>query len=362
MIHKYATFGPSCDSTEVLVQMLQEGITGMRLNLSHTSLEESADRIRNYMEACRTVNRRPELLIDLHGPEQRIGRLKGHLPVRTGAKVVAASRNTGEECPCIPVSPLILVNLVPGDHLLIRDGLIQLEVEKALPASVPALQDGEALPETDDGRFLRFQCTVLRGGTVRSLQSVKIEGKEVYGNLVTSADRENLQKAALFGVTSVMQPFVRSGEDIHALRKILRDLGLHARIFAKIESQTGLANLDSIIDAADVVVIARGDLGNTMPLWELPAVQKEISTRCRQKNRPFMVVTQMLHSMEENAVPTRAEVSDIFHAVLDGAAYVMITGESAVGRFPAEASRYLCRTADEAESYLLHHDLPPVLA
>ena len=153
------------------------------------------------------------------------------------------------------------------------------------------------------------------------------------------------------GVTSVMQPFVRGAEDLRTLRSVLEKRKLKLRIFAKIESLTGLANLETIIPFADVIVIARGDLGNAMPLWELPRAQKKIARSCQEAGKPFLTVTQLLASMTQNASPTRAEVSDIFNAILDGASAVMVTGETAVGRYPVEVIRYLAKTVETAEDY-----------
>ena len=147
-----------------------------------------------------------------------------------------------------------------------------------------------------------------------------------------------------------MQPFVRNREDLKNLRNAMKECGCeNLKIFAKIENLKGVESLEDFMDLADEVVIARGDLGNAMPLWELPAVQKRISAECRNRNVPFMVVTQMLASMEKSAVPTRAEVSDIYNAVLDGASSVMVTGETAVGDYPVEVIRYLSNTVKEAE-------------
>ena len=166
-------------------------------------------------------------------------------------------------------------------------------------------------------------------------------------------DLQNLSLAVSYGVTGVMQPFVRDKNDLETVRSTLdRFGGKDIRLFAKIENQEGVRNLDELIPACDEIVIARGDLGNAMPLWELPRVQKDISKKCRVAGRDFMVVTQMLYTMEHAAVPTRAEVSDIFNAVCDGAASVMVTGETAVGDYPVEAIRYLFKTASEAVQYL----------
>ena len=150
-----------------------------------------------------------------------------------------------------------------------------------------------------------------------------------------------------------MQPFVRTRQDPETVRTALNaSSGSAIRLFAKIENLEGAANLPELLGACDEIVIARGDLGNAMPLWELPRVQKQIAAACRKAGRPFMVVTQMLASMEHRSVPTRAEVSDIFNAVLDGAASVMVTGETAVGDYPVEVIRYLANTVQEALAYM----------
>ena len=163
---------------------------------------------------------------------------------------------------------------------------------------------------------------------------------------LTAEDRANLAQAGRFGVTHILQPFVRGREDLLTLRSALAELGLdQVKIMAKIENRRGMEKLDEILEEADVICIARGDLGNSMPLWELPSAQKRIARTCRAAGKPFFVVTQLLWSMEERAVPTRAEVSDIYNAVLDGSCALMLTGETAAGRHPLEAMEYLAKTA-----------------
>ena len=150
-----------------------------------------------------------------------------------------------------------------------------------------------------------------------------------------------------------MQPFVRSSDDLVLVRKVLDENGCEdIKIYAKIENASGVKNIVSFLDLCDEVIIARGDLGNSMPLWELPHTQKYISKICNDHDKPFMVVTQMLSSMEKSAVPTRAEVSDIYNAVLDGAYSVMVTGETAIGEYPVEVIRYLYNTAQEALKHM----------
>ncbi|MBQ9325772.1 MAG: pyruvate kinase [Clostridia bacterium] len=363
MTEIFATMGPSCSTEDVFLAMLREGLTGIRLNLSHASIPESHDKIAAYRSACEKAGCPAEIMIDLHGPEQRIGWLKKRLTLAPGDPVILKSRRTGETLPVVTASPCFLDALSVGDEILIHDGMVRLRVTEQLPSlyarkgEVPLCAEEEALPaeDTEDrpGETLRrFLCETVNGGTVASMQSIKIVGKEVYGSVVTDADRENLDLAAENGITCVMQPFVRSGEDVCAVREALRERGLQCRIFAKIESLTGVEHLSDILREADVIVIARGDLGNAVPLWDLPGVQKRIARACRAAGRPFMVVTQMLDSMTARPVPTRAEVSDIFNAVLDGAACVMVTGETSVGRYPVEVVRYLTRTVRSAEAYM----------
>ncbi|MBQ9010912.1 MAG: pyruvate kinase [Clostridia bacterium] len=346
MVKIYGTFGPSCQSQGILEKMIQEGVDGMRLNLSHTSLEESRFKIKHY-RACTSRPEEREIIIDLHGPEIRTGYLKSAVTLSEGTEFILKSKKTGETLPVVSVPPVFLEALEPGDEILFRDGQIKAQVVSELEPS----QSEAETEETEKGRFRRFLCRSTQSGIVNSLQTVKIIGKEVYGSTVTTRDHENLALAKELGITGIMQPFVRGSEDIQSVREAMELYGLDLRIFAKIESETGLRHLDSIIESADVIVIARGDLGNAVPLWELPRIQKEIAAKCLDAGKPFMVVTQMLDSMIRKPIPTRAELTDIFNAVMDGASYVMVTSETSVGKYPVDVIRYLSRTVREAESY-----------
>jgi len=192
-------------------------------------------------------------------------------------------------------------------------------------------------------------AVVVRPGTLKPGKSLAVIGKELPMPTLTDSDRKNIGMAAEYGVTGVMLPFVRNREDLLTLRSALQAAGAEkVEIFAKIENMQGVHAIDELLPWCDQIVIARGDLGNAMPLWKLPGIQKRLAASCRAKKKPFMVVTQMLDSMHERAVPTRAEVLDIYNAVLDGAASVMLTGETAAGRYPVEAMEYLVRTGEEA--------------
>lgn len=317
----YGTLGPACAKAETLGKMLTLGMSGIRLNLSHMSLEEAEPMLSALRNAETDSGKRCRLLIDMQGPELRIGVLDAPLQLSEGTRI---------NPDILRLPPQIREAIRPGQEILLDDGKLLLQAEA----------DGKA--------------RVIRGGKLGSRKSIALPGTEIHLPPLTGADLGNIACAADFGVTGVMQPFVRSAEDLKAVRAALDDAGgQKIRLFAKIEDLNGVNCLPKLMDAADEIVIARGDLGNAVPLWELPAVQKRISSCCRAAGKPFMVVTQMLSSMEQNAVPTRAEVSDIFNAVLDGAASVMVTGETAAGKHPVEVIRYLVNTADEAERYLL---------
>ena len=324
----YGTFGPACASEEILIQMIECGLTGMRLNLSHSSLRDSKSYVEAYQCACEKCGVKPQILIDMQGPELRIGRLDKPLNLQEDEQVLLGGRNAA-----IPVPEVVMPAMEAGDEVLLDDGKIALQIIG------------------NDGTHA--EAVVKRGGILCSHKSIKITGKQVSLPVLTEHDVSNLRLAAEYGVTGLMQPFVRSGQDLVQVRKsLVENHAGHVKILAKIENREAVANLQSIMKEADVIIIARGDLGNDMELWELPAVQKDIEQACKQAGKPFVVVTQMLASMEEHPVPTRAEVSDIFNAVADGAYGVMITGESAVGKYPVEAVKYLANTARSAEAWL----------
>ena len=323
----YGTIGPACRDTEILKRMFQEGMDGVRLNLSHTSLEEAKAMIKSCHRAASECGINPELLIDMQGPELRVGILEAPLRLADGDVIGIDA---------IPLPEIVkhaLEDSDPGQELLLDDGKILLDT--VYPHHIQ-----------------RVSLRVVRGGLLQSRKSVALPGCEFRTPAMTENDRDQIKRAKEFGVTAVMQPFVRSREDLIELRDVLDQADCNSiRLLAKIENRDGINRLRELIPHCDEVVIARGDLGNSMDLWELPAAQKHISEICREEGRNFMVVTQMLDSMTHRQVPTRAEVSDIFNAVVDGAASVMVTGETATGDYPVLVIRYLCKTVREAEAY-----------
>jgi pyruvate kinase len=321
----YGTIGPACRDSEILKQMFSEGMDGIRLNLSHTSLDAASAMIESCHKAACECGVSPELLIDMQGPELRVGRMVNPITLEDGTLISTADILLPE------VVRHYLKESDPGQQVLLDDGKILLRSESS-----------------SRGTVLR----VIRGGLLESRKSVALPGCIFHAPAMTENDREQIKRAKEYGVTAVMQPFVRSQEDLIEVRNALDDAGCEdIRLLAKIENNDGINKLEELIPHCDEIVIARGDLGNAMNLWELPAAQKHISAVCREAGRDFMVVTQMLDSMTHRQVPTRAEVNDIFNAVVDGAASVMVTGETASGDYPVQVIRYLCKTVREAEVY-----------
>lgn len=318
----YATLGPACCRADLLTELLDMGLTGFRLNLSHTTLTACRPWTEAVQQARAASGRPTELIIDMRGPELRMGALPQPVPLAEGDSAILGPGG-------LPVEPDILAAVTPGQEILLDDGFIALRAESC-------------------GRAVT--CTVTRGGVLESRKSITLPGVELCRPALTEQDLLDLDNAAGQGVTAVMQPFVRSRHELEQVRAALHARGLdRLTLFAKVEDRQGWQSLPQWMDACDVVTVARGDLGSNLGLLHLPAAQKDIAARCRRAGKPFLVVTQLLHSMIDHPAPTRAEVLDIYNAVLDGADCLMLTGETAQGRYPAEASAWLIRVAREAE-------------
>lgn len=355
----YGTIGPACCDTDTLVRLFEKGMTGIRINLSHTSLKDASTWIDNIQTAYRSVCKetgKPDILMDLRGPELRIGRLTAdckirendiltlvkdgqeHVPDSTEVPVSVSKDIPASALNKIPVPGLILPYLKMGQEILVDDGKVLLVVEE--------------LTLAEDKSMGGVKCRVLRGNVIKSGKSIALPGIRIASQTLTDSDRENIAAAKEYGITGVMLPFVRNREDLMNLKEELCKVGAEGiRIFAKIENMEGVSQLPELFLYCDEIVIARGDLGNALPLWKLPVLQEQIARRCKAVRKPFMVVTEMLASMEQKEVPTRAEVSDVFRAVESGAASVMLTGETAAGKYPVEAMTYLVNTVKETEEF-----------
>lgn len=345
-LNYYGTLGPACADSDILKRMFEAGMTGLRLNTSHGRLADAGDWIRLADGAAGEAGRDWELLIDLRGPELRIGSLAGSLLLEEGKAVILQGHASEEEVirsaavtalPVIPAPNGIFEAAQTGDILWLDDSKLKLQVIHV------------------DRSNRQLSAKVLCGGTLQSGKSLAIDGVEVAAPALTDVDIENIRYAGSSGLrlAAVVQPFVRSREDLLEVRRTLDANGCgDTAIMAKIENMSGVQALPELLPHCDSVVIARGDLGTAVSLPMLPVVQKQIEKLCHKAGKPYMVVTQMLDSMMHTPVPTRAEVSDIAHAVYCGAASLMLTGETAAGRYPAEAMACLIQTAEAMERYI----------
>ena len=376
MIRYYGTLGPACENLEILKKMFLQGMTGARLNLSHTSLTACEKMLEIYFKAAEEISssaklvkdadkevtkdvtkevgkettkemsKWPELIIDLQGPELRVGMLCEGLHLTEGGIVSLSVQVDESGKNIIPIPWEVLSKIECGQKLMLDDGKMLLEVLEDLN------QESLSANKENNSQNAKVSCRVLRGGYLTSRKSIAVPECEICLPTLTAMDMENIAVAKKYGVTGVMLPFVRSVIDLQNLRKALEKAGAgDIKIFAKIENLEGVKRLEELIPACDEIVIARGDVGNSVPLWELPVVQEHIAETCKKHQKEFMVVTQMLASMEHHPVPTRAEVSDIYRAVNSGASSVMLTAETAVGEYPVEAIEYLVKTGQAAKEH-----------
>ena len=326
------TIGPASEEEATLAAMLDAGMDVARLNLSHGTLEEHARRLERVRRLAAERGRIVAVMLDIQGPKIRLGEVGADRAVRPGDELtlVGVASPQAEVDGAVPVVyPALARSVRPGQAIFLDDGAIRLTVEAVEGA--------------------RVRCRVHNAGTIRSRKGVALPGVDVDLPAIGEADRQHLRWAAQVGVDVVAASFVRRGEHVEAVRRELRSAGSSACVVAKIESAQGLRHLDEIVAAADGVMVARGDLGVDIPLEEVPLAQKAIIRRCNEAGKPVIVATQMLESMVHSPLPTRAEVTDVANAIFDGADAVMLSGETAVGRYPVEAVAMLHRIALSAE-------------
>ena len=325
------TIGPASDSPEVMERMLLAGMNVARLNFSHGDFSGHERVIRNLRAASRATGRRLAIMADLPGPKMRIGQLENEpIELRPGDRFTLTSEDITGTADRVSVSFAKLANVVkPGETLYLNDGLIQLEVENVKGNDV--------------------QCRVVAGGELRSRKGLNLPGIDLGISAFTDHDRNCMKFALENGVDAVSQSFVNRADDIRAVREAAADLGYQPFVIAKIERSNALDYLEEIIDAADGIMIARGDLGVEVPIEQIPVVQKRLMRLANMRAKPVITATQMLESMTQNRRPTRAEATDVANAILDGTDCVMLSGESAMGTYPVEAVEMLVKIAAAIE-------------
>lgn len=314
-----ATVGPACDSVPSLARLIELGVDVFRINAAHGTQTDFAKKLSNIVEARRITGFRAAVLLDLSGPKIRLGQLlKDPLEVEPGCELTFVRGETvaNEYQMCSNYERLV-DEVVQGDSIMLADGMIALQVIDKQPDS--------------------FKCRVLTSGTIRSRQGINLPGVTLSVSSMMPQDVENAIWAAKNEIDFVSLSFVRCAQDVLSLKNLMDSMNARALVVAKIEKREALNNLESIVEAADGVMVARGDLGVEIDVAETPVAQKRIIEVCRQKLKPVIVATQMLESMHENRRPTRAEASDVANAILDGADACMLSGETAIGRYPAEA-------------------------
>ena len=325
------TIGPASRSPEVLKQLIAAGMNVARLNFSHGDLSGHARDIEAIRQASNAVDRPVAIMADLPGPKIRIGELADEpLELVNGQPLTLTTETVAGTVDRLSVVfPELPSVLVPGDHVYINDGFIQLKVV--------------------DVRAPEVRCVVVVGGPIRSRKGLNIPDVDLGISAFTDHDRRCLEFALACGVDAVSQSFVESAADIRAVREAARAMGHDPMIIAKIERSRAVENLAAILDAADGIMVARGDLGVEIPIAKIPSVQKKIVAMANRLGKPIITATQMLESMVSNRLPTRAEATDVANAILDGTDCVMLSGESAVGDYPVASVRMLSAIATDIE-------------
>ncbi|HEY7729540.1 MAG TPA: pyruvate kinase [Gaiellaceae bacterium] len=334
-----ATIGPASSTTEIIGALIEAGMDGARLNMSHGTRDDHSLLARRIRETQESIGRPVALIADLQGPKLRIGDLDAAVELERGASVVIAGEEAARDGD-LPVSPSVLGSVLqPGNDVLIDDGHVRLRVE-AVERS-------------------RARCEVVVGGVVGSHKGVNLPGVPLPIPSLTRKDLDDLDVALELGVDFVALSFVRSASDVKALRTLIEAAGSHAFVIAKIEKAEAVAALDEILFEAHGVMVARGDLGVEIGVAEVPLLQKRIISKALERGKPVITATQMLESMLHLPEPTRAEASDVANAILDGTSAVMLSGETAVGDYPVEAVQYMDRVALAVEPSLgYRHEIP----
>lgn len=330
------TIGPSSNSDETIRALIENGMSVARLNFSHGSHEDHAGMIARIRAASEQLNRPVAILQDLCGPKIRVGEVRPEgLRLSSGQRFVLTTdiSKTGEDC--VAVSYMDLPNQVkPGDRILLADGLMELNVQKTTEKQIV--------------------CKVITGGLLTSHKGINLPTSTLEIPALTEKDRRDLLFGLEKDVDFVALSFVRSAADIHTIKRIIHRQGKKTPVIAKFEKHEAIENADAILAAADGVMVARGDLGVEIPLENVPIIQKRVVRKANSLGKPVIIATQMLRSMVDSPRPTRAEATDVANAVLDGADAVMLSEETASGRYPVEAVKFMARIEASAELQYPH--------
>lgn len=328
------SIGPASTDPAVMSKMVEAGMNVARINFSHATMEERAAVVNSVHKVREMTGKNVAILYDTKGPEFRNGMVEGDGINLVEGKTIRMVKETvvGNEERFSVNHPQAIDNLDVGSIVLLENGLMKIQVVSV----------------EDDG----VTCKIINGGVLGNKKSLNAPGVKLDIPFISDIDREDIIYACEHEGDYLALSFVSSKEDVLAAREILKEYNREdLKIISKIESTTGVENLDSIIDVSDGIMVARGDLGVEVPMQQLPKYQKIMIERCREKGKLVVVATEMLESMKKSARPTRAEVSDVANAVLDGTDAVMLSGETTVGKFPVEVVRYMAEICKDTEEY-----------
>ncbi|AOY74753.1 pyruvate kinase [Clostridium formicaceticum] len=335
------TLGPASEEKEVFKQLVENGLNVARLNFSHGTHEEHGKRIETVKEVREELNLPVAILLDTKGPEIRTGKFEDpEVYLQEGQTFTLTTREVlGNAIICSISYSGLAKDVKAGDSILIDDGLIGLRVQKIID-------------ETD------IECIVENAGVVKNHKGVNVPGVKINLPAITDKDKADIEFGIKMDIDFIAASFVRKPEDVLAIRKILEENNAeHIQIISKIENQEGVDNLDAIIEVSDGIMVARGDLGVEIPTEEIPLVQKNMIEKCNKVAKPVITATQMLDSMIRNPRPTRAEVTDVANAILDGTDAIMLSGETAAGKYPIEAVKTMTSIAKRIETSIDYRTL-----
>ncbi|MBU4141042.1 MAG: pyruvate kinase [Candidatus Omnitrophica bacterium] len=327
-----ATLGPSADSQSILRKMILGGLDAVRLNFSHGTDAEHLHRIKLVRSLNRKMKRAIKIMQDLEGYRIRVGRLRNEVLLKKNAMLYLTQED-------------ILGNAkeVPFDY---RGPLRVIE-----QGSLIYIDDGKILLKAIAKEKRRLKTRVLRAGVLKQRKGINILDVHLPFEALTEKDRRDLNVAIKYRLDYVAQSFVRNAGDIRLLKDILHNRHSECKILAKVESKEALDNIDEIINEADGIIVARGDLGICLPIYKVPVFQKELIKKCRLNGKPVVVATQLLDSMTEERLPTRAEVSDVANAILDGTTHLLLSGETAIGKHPHKVVEMMNKIIKNTENY-----------
>ncbi|WP_127593306.1 pyruvate kinase [Paenibacillus lautus] len=334
------TIGPSSESLENTKKLIMAGMNVARLNFSHGDFEEHGNRIKNIRQACEELNKTVAILLDTKGPEIRTGKLEVE-PIELVQDeyiTLTTEEILGDKNRLSITYKELPQDVQVGSTILIDDGLIGLTVVE--------IQGTE------------IRCRIVNGGTIKSKKGVNVPGVAISLPGITEKDANDIVFGIEQGIDFIAASFVRKASDVLEIRELLKKHnGEHIQIISKIENQQGVDNLDEILEVSDGLMVARGDLGVEIPAEEVPLVQKRMIEKCNLAGKPVITATQMLDSMQRNPRPTRAEASDVANAIFDGTDAIMLSGETAAGKYPVESVLTMSRIAEKAESALNYREM-----